>query len=128
MLNKKGFTLAELVAVILLLALLATFSFPLIGSLTQKYNEDKYIEQAKDVLVTLQTKRKDLGWMSENSPIPATLLKEYAEAAGVSGTIIEIVTNKTPTAKASVILSIEYEVDGKTVIYDGANDTFTVER
>lgn len=49
--NSKGFTIVELVAIILVLAAIALVSFPVIESMSKSSNDKKYSDMVKDLCI-----------------------------------------------------------------------------
>ncbi len=94
--NKKGFTIVELVIVIAVIAILAAVLIPTFGSVIEKANESKALQEGRNTY---------MNWVAEQENVSAALTGKYYVKVGdyyvliEDGQINEEVTKKAPSAE-----------------------------
>ncbi len=93
--NKKGFTIVELVIVIAVIAILAAVLIPTFGSVIEKANESKALQEGRNIY---------MNWVAEQEDVSAALTGDYYVKVGdyyvliEDGQIIDEVTKTAPGA------------------------------
>lgn len=89
-LNKKGFTIVELVIVIAVIAILAAVLIPTFATVIQKANENAALQAARNAYTEIMAETTaDLGALLENNAASAEI-NSTETATGLKGEIVKI--------------------------------------
>ncbi|MEG0933456.1 MAG: type II secretion system protein [Lachnospiraceae bacterium] len=118
--TKQGFTLVELIVVLVILAVLASLLIPALVGYIDKANEKKAIAECRQVVMAAQTIVSEQ--YGERGSTDTTILKkEILNLAEVNGTIKELKicsSNMKSQYVEGTVLSLTYETkDGISVLY-----------
>lgn len=111
--NKKGFTLVEVIVVLVIIAILAAFLVPTLSGYIDSANEKKVVANARQAVIAAQTLAQEEYAKGPTGTITlnADKIKALAE---VTGTI----TASTVDTKGKVI-ALTYTEGSTTIAYDG---------
>ena len=108
--NKKGFTIVELVIVIAVIAILAAVLIPTFSGIIEKANKSAALQEARNAYTELY----------------ADDIQDGVIDGKINGTAITLDTGVTYTTDAGKVTAFSYTADnGKTVSFDGV-DAWTV--
>ncbi len=108
--NKKGFTIVELVIVIAVIAILAAVLIPTFSGIVDKANKSAALQEARNAYTELY----------------ADDIQDGVIDVAINGTAITLDTDVTYTAVEGKVTGFSYIAEnGKTVTFDGV-DTWTV--
>lgn len=92
--NNKGFSMIEIVVVLLILAILAAITWPSLSSYYRDSQDEIYLAEGEKVLTSVQVEVKKL--LSKNGSLNDAMLAQrkvsILKRAGVSGDLIHIYT------------------------------------
>lgn len=122
--KKNGFTLVEIIVVLLILAILAAISIPSMIGYVNEARESELIQEAHNVLVASKAEstklyaRGKLPSLTTDSDVH----KEIMEKANIDGKLISISLNQKQTGSGDFIV----QIDGKYIRYTDAKKEFTI--
>jgi len=123
--NKKGFTLVEIIVVLVIIAIMAGFAIPAYTGYVDKAKQSEVLATGRAVLVAAQTAGQEAYSLDNLAASVSTTVGSDAETVGEN-----IVLLAGTTAKFSVTIGSDGIVDSLTVtlgeytgVYDGANWT-----
>ena len=122
--NKKGFTLVELIVVLVILAILAALLIPALTGYIDKAKRKNIVAETRQTVMVAQTlvdeayAKADVGADTvkidgETGTVKVSEIKALAEVSGTIGTVT--VTN-------GKIVTLEYTNNGKTCTYHATAD------
>lgn len=120
--NKKGFTLVEVIVVLVILAILIAIAVPSVMKYIDDANDAKILVQARPVLLTSKSESAKLyakGTL-ETLPNDTSIHKQIIEIAGIDGELISIELNKAKTASGDFIVRIQ----DKYIYYNDIKESF----
>lgn len=120
--NKKGFTLVEVIVVLVILAVLIAIAVPSVMKYIDDANDAKILVQARPVLLASKSESARLyaeGTL-ETLPNDTNIHKQIIEIADIDGELIDIELNKAHTASGDFIVKIE----DKYIQYNDIKESF----
>lgn len=121
--KKKGFTLVEIIVVLVIMAILLAIAIPSILGYVQKAEDQKILAKARNVLLAAKGEAVELYSNNELNRLlhdPA-IAKQIITTSDVDGELIEIALNKSSNSSGDFIVKI----DQRYVYYNDENHTFT---
>lgn len=119
---KKGFTLVEVIIVLVILAILIAIAVPSVMKYIDDANDAKILVQARPVLLTSKSEAAKLyakGTL-ETLPNDTRMHKQIIEIAGIDGELISIELNKAKTTSGDFVVKIQ----GKYIYYNDIKESF----
>lgn len=120
--NKKGFTLVEVIVVLVILAILIAIAVPSVMKYIDDANDAKILVQARPVLLTSKSESAKLyaEGLLETLPNDTNIHKRIIEIADIDGELISIELNKSKTASGDFIVKIQ----DKYIYYNDIKESF----
>ena len=126
--NKKGFTLVEIIVVLVILSILAAIAVPSVLGYVNEAKEERYIQEAHSIYVVIQTEEAKSEALGETTPTygegtVATADKAY-EGTGICKKAFDMtklqVVKIAPTTKDNKkVYALKWKSDdGKTIEAD----------
>ena len=126
--NKKGFTLVEIIGVLVILSILAAIAVPSVLGYVNEAKEERYIQEAHSIYVVIQTEEAKSEALGETTPTygegtVATADKAY-EGTGICKKAFDMtklqVVKIAPTTKDNKkVYALKWKSDdGKTIEAD----------
>lgn len=121
--NKKGFTLVEVIVVLVILAILIAIAVPSIMKYIDDANDAKLLAQARPVLNTSKAEAAKLyaDGTLESLPMDKTLHEKIMKIADIEGDLIEIKLNAAQNSSGDFIVKIK----DRYIYYNDKKQTFT---
>ncbi|MEG1538238.1 MAG: prepilin-type N-terminal cleavage/methylation domain-containing protein [Clostridiales bacterium] len=127
MMNKKGFTLVEVIVVLVILAILAAVLIPTLTGYIDKANERVVVSECRSAVMAAQTLASEAYGTKEALSTAVTTAKIEALAELAAGTVSGIAYD---TANDHKIVTLVYTSNGYVCTYNGsaanAGTKFTV--
>lgn len=122
--KKNGFTLVEIIVVLLILAILAAVSIPSMIGYVEKARESELIGKAHNVLTASKAESTKLYARGKLPSLTtdAEIHKEIMEKANIDGKLISIALNKKQTGSGDFIV----QINDKYVQYKDEKKEFTI--
>lgn len=122
--KKNGFTLVEIIVVLLILAILAAISIPSMIGYVNKARESELIAEAHNVLVAGKAEATKLNARGKLASLPtdSDIHKEIMEKANIDGKLISISLNQSRTSCGDFVV----QINGKYVSYHDVKKEFTI--
>ena len=114
--NKKGFTLVELLVVIVIMCILAAILIPTFASYIKKAENATIVAEARAAHVALSVLCQERAMTEDDSAVTDA---EVQELANVEGTVSNVVTDD-----AGTVTGFTYTNDGKTVTWASTDNQY----
>lgn len=125
MMNKKGFTLIEIIVSVCLLAVLMALTVPGLMNYFEDIDQDRYVAETRSIVAQVKSSYSQLSLSGNygSTTLPEDVENNIVKDANGSGDI-EFVTFKDEK-----LFSLSYIIEGKTVFYLNENDkeSYTVQ-
>lgn len=122
--NKKGFTLVEVMVVLVIFAILIAIAIPSLMKYIDDANEAKILAQASPVLSASKAEAAKLYAKGRLDTLPnnQTIHKQIIEYAEIDGELISIELNQAKNSSGNFIVRIQ----DKYIHYDDVKQTFSL--
>lgn len=122
--DKAGFTLVELIVVLVILAILAAMLVPALTGYIDKANQEKIVAECRQVVMAAQTEASTLYGKADGGKIDTA--DNNTGAASSVAALSETKGNFTVTIFVDgTINTVVYEHSGWQITYDGTKGTYT---
>ena len=122
--DKAGFTLVELIVVLVILAILAAMLVPALTGYIDKANKEKITAECRQVVMAAQTEASALYGKANGGELTNAMLKsndyDYVDAVGKLSEVKDSAKFTIVLEKGGAVKSVTYTNSGWTVTYENS--------